>query len=216
MDDYTKLLEKALKVYIGEDILSSLKANGFNALNLEYKRSFATFLCIDIITIHFADEILIPETVMARMNYYYHTIIEQIIIHNGIINNINGDSILAVFDHNTSDSDLACKAALECIKMNHNICEKNNCSISLGIGITTGPTLVGNIGSPLKLQYSYIGDTVNLASRVQSLTKPLKENIIITETTKNLLTGSYDIHEIETIFHMKGSNNSLKLYGLNA
>ena len=71
--------------------------------------------------------------------------------------------------------------------------------LSHGIGIHSGEVLAGNIGSEDRMSYALVGDTVNSASRIEELTKQCKSDIIISQTTFNLLTESYDTEQLASV-----------------
>ena len=81
------------------------------------------------------------------------------------------------------------------------------------IGIYTGPALAGNIGSDLRLNYTVIGDTVNVASRLEGTNKEYGTQIIIGETTKNKLKGNYNLKKLGSVT-VKGRTEPLNIYTL--
>ncbi|MCP3944809.1 MAG: adenylate/guanylate cyclase domain-containing protein [Desulfobacteraceae bacterium] len=82
-----------------------------------------------------------------------------------------------------------------------------------GIGIHSGAVLAGNIGSQERMSYALVGDTVNTASRIEGLTKIYKTDIILSQTTYNLLTGSYITKQLEPV-KVKGKDEDLIVYKL--
>ena len=115
--------------------------------------------------------------------------------HNGIINKFLGDGFMALFGigvdaANHADEALATGrdmlSALE--ELNTRLLRENREPIAIGIGIHTGPAIVGSIGSPERLEFTAISSAVNIASRVEGLTKTVDRSLLLTEATaKHLL-----------------------------
>lgn len=154
--------------------------------------------------------------VVDLLNKYLNTMADAIDNHNGILDKFIGDAIMAVFGlpHNQKlDPKNAVKCGLEMIE----ILEKFNEDIpfdtilNIGIGISTGTVVSGNIGPKKKSEYTVIGNSVNLASRLENETKKFKVNILICETTYNLVSLDFHCREIDTVL-LKGINTPIKIY----
>jgi adenylate cyclase len=131
-----------------------------------------------------------PEQVVATLNEYFEKMIEVIFKYHGTLDKFIGDGLMAVFGAPLDDSYQernAVAAALEMQQALAEICAKREAEgfppLKIGIGINTGIAIVGNIGSTQRMEYTAIGDTVNLASRLESQTKSLDVPILISEYT---------------------------------
>ena len=135
-----------------------------------------------------------PKDVVRFLNTYFTEMEQAIRKHNGIVLQYIGDEIEAVFGypiHEPDHPDRALTAALEMRErlevLNEKRKEAGEEPIRHGIGIHTGPVLAGSVGSPDRLVYAMVGDTVNLASRIQTLNKQFQTDILISHTTRALL-----------------------------
>jgi class 3 adenylate cyclase len=138
-----------------------------------------------------------PEIVILSMRDYFTAMEEAVRAYGGLVLQYVGDELEAVFgvpletDHH---ADKAVQAALEMrkrlIQLNRSRQTEGEAPFQHGVGICSGPVLAGNTGSRHHPSYALIGDTVNLASRVQELTKEVGCDILITRSTKDLITTS--------------------------
>ncbi|WP_243237405.1 CHASE2 domain-containing protein [Heliobacterium chlorum] len=138
-----------------------------------------------------------PEEVVGRLNEYFSRMTQVIFKHGGTLDKFMGDGIMAVFGAPIADPDHALHA-LEAAKemcstleeMNQGWRERGEPLFNLGVGLNSGPVLAGNIGSEERMEYTVIGEDVNLSSRLESLNKQYKSRIILSERTLQYLTES--------------------------
>lgn len=130
-----------------------------------------------------------PERVVEFLNDYLSTMTEIIFAHNGTVDKFIGDAVMAFFgaprptgkdEENAMRAAAAMTQALPVIAARH----PGMTPLAIGIGIHTGEAIVGNIGSERRLDYTAIGDAVNLASRIEGLTKQYGCEIILSEATR--------------------------------
>lgn len=130
--------------------------------------------------------------------------------HGGNVNKFLGDGFMALFgigqdssaDRESSNhSEAAVRAALEMIQqlkgMNQELVGEEVPDLGIGIGLHSGPAIVGSIGSHDRLEYTAIGDTVNLASRVEGLTKEVGSPLLLTKAVREQLSEAFVVHEHE-------------------
>jgi adenylate cyclase len=159
-------------------------------VNLEGERRKITVLFSDIRQFTQLSEELSPEQVVSLLNTYFKSMLDVIFQHQGTLDKFLGDGIMVEFGAPLDDSlqeKHAVRAAIamhkELEQLNAKWRMENTPVIQMGIGIHTGLAVVGNIGSEKRIDYTAIGDTVNVASRLEQATKQLKTPILISETT---------------------------------
>jgi adenylate cyclase len=143
-----------------------------------------------------------PADVLRWLNRYLTAMDEVIREHGGFLNKFIGDGLMIIFGLPLSrgvrdDAGRAVKAALAMLKRVERLNRQHEGNpempqIRIGIGIHTGPLMAGSIGSASRQEYSVIGETVNLASRLESLNKPYKTEILLSQATYDLLHGDFE------------------------
>jgi adenylate cyclase len=139
-----------------------------------------------------------PEKVVEFLNEYFEAMVEVVFKHHGTLDKFIGDALMVLFGVPTSDpfqEEHAVNAAIEMRDVAARLRQKWHAegkkSFTVGFGINSGPAIVGNIGSPQRMEYTAIGDTVNLASRLESATKVQGVDILISEYTYNAIRGRF-------------------------
>ncbi len=137
-----------------------------------------------------------PKQVVQMLNRYFKTMSEAVETHNGLILQFLGDEIYAVFGAPVADENHPVHAVCTAFDMENRLADLNRefasrdlPTLDHGIGIHTGKVLAANIGSPDRLSYLLVGDTVNLASRLQAMTRDLNARIIVSQDTVDCLSG---------------------------
>lgn len=177
-------------------------------------------------TILFADlrdftpwvEATAPRQVVRDLNEYFTEMDQAIRAHGGLVLQFIGDEIEAVFGAPLAAPDHAARAVRAAIEMRRRLRTWNAAreaagkpALRHGIGIHTGTVLAGNIGGAERLSYALVGDPVNLASRIQGLTKDFKVDILISEATRERLDGSVMVEELPTV-RVKGRAEDVNVY----
>jgi len=159
-----------------------------------------------------------PEIVVTEMNKYYEEMSKIIFKHNGMIDKFIGDGIMAIFGAPLSYSghaDKAVSAAIEMVKKAEEISKewekKKGRSFEIGVGINSGIAIVGNVGSSIRTEYTAVGDTVNIASRLEPMNKEFKTSILITENTRIDLQGDYHLRNLGNTF-LRGKKKEITLF----
>jgi len=161
-----------------------------------------------------------PKEVVKIINGYFKEMDEAIRQHNGLVLQYIGDEIEAVFGAPIFREDhphMAMQAALEMRKrlqkVNDALRQRGYPALAHGIGIHTGHVVAANIGSPDRLSYALIGDTVNLASRLQGLNKQFSTDIIISAATRDRINGHFSLKELPAT-RVKGKSEAIQIFTL--
>lgn len=209
-------IRKTLERIVSPDIMHKLMGSDTSSLKHGEKKHVAVFFC-DLRKFTSYAEKNTPEDVIFFLNSYFGKIVDIVAEHNGIVNKFMGDAILAIFhlDDNTATIDDAVDTALDIVMHSHAICLPDGERFNVGIGIHIGYATAGTIGSQDRFEYTFIGDTVNIASRLDGLSKRLGYSIIISEDTYNNLKsetkgkftdlGEQQIRGKETPLHVYGA-----------
>ncbi len=164
-----------------------------------------------------------PQKVVALLNEFLRTMVhiveEQ---HSGMINKFLGDGFMALFGVGVEADTGADEAVQTAIAMldqlrdlNASLAARGEEHTSIGIGVHTGPAIVGSIGSPQRLEFTAIGSTVNLASRVEGLTKLVGETVLFTEATRAAMTRSLELKAMPPQ-KVKGVAELVQVWGIAA
>ena len=179
-----------------------------------------TILFSDIRGFTTISESMSPEKLIEILNRYFTPMTQAVLEHGGMLDKYIGDAVMAFFNapvNVKNHADAACYSALEMIekldRLNEVFEKEGILPIRIGIGLNTAEVIVGNIGSDAKKDYTVIGDGVNLASRVEGLTKNYTIQILITEFTVAKLVDDFVYREIEPV-KVKGKDEAVLLYEL--
>jgi len=178
--------------YVSKDVLNEVLHN-----YKEYLKSSAgqkvelTVLFSDIRGFTTMSETAPPEKIVEMLNIHFSVMAGIILKHNGTIDKYIGDAIMAFWGAPVRTEDHAERAVLAAVEMVESLKEVNrtlkergfDMEVKIGVGINTGVATIGNIGSELKKNYTVVGDTVNLSSRLESITKEYKTPLILSEYT---------------------------------
>ncbi len=160
-----------------------------------------------------------PEDVVEYLNTAFGSMIDTVDRHSGFINKFLGDGFMAVFGAPLDDpaaAKHAVAAAREILAdIDRRKAEGNTWPLEVGIGLHIGPCVVGNVGSPRRKEFTVIGDTVNLASRLEQLTKQFGTRLIISDAIVAAL-GAENCAPIPLgAVAVKGYAEPVQVWGLN-
>jgi adenylate cyclase len=206
-----------VRKFTSDEVADDLQESGF-ALGGKYVD--ATCMFTDIRGFTTFTETHTPEETIELLNTFYTLMFEAISNHGGTINQMMGDGILAIFgapgrlpDHCTQ----AVEAALEMIELielfNYDQAAQGKVVLKIGIGIASGKMVAGYTGTTHRATYTCIGDTVNLASRLESHTKQVGQQILIEENTRRELSPEIPV-EAQGPFQAKGKAQSVEVFSV--
>lgn len=210
-------IKQAMGKYISQDVMKNVVQN-IDDIKLGGKKAVVTVLFADIRGFTSMSEKMTAEDVSKILNEYFTEIEPIISKYNGVINKFIGDAVMAVFGDPIEDLNHpvnAVRCANEMLKKVDQLQDKwlfeGKPKIEIGIGINTGEAFVGNIGSEKRLEYTVIGDTVNLASRIESYNKVYKTNLLISSSTYSYVSGIADVIKISEVT-IRGKSKKMDIY----
>jgi adenylate cyclase len=178
----------------------------------------ATVLFTDIRGFTPLTEELGAQGTVSLLNEYFTLMVECIQKEGGMLDKFIGDAIMAAFGipvTHKDDEDRALRCAISMIRelraWNEKRAQEGLKKVSIGIGLNTDTVVSGNIGSPKRMDYTIIGDGVNLAARLESACKQYNASILVSENTLKKLKGTYRIRHIDDVI-VKGKSKPAGVY----
>jgi len=210
-----ELIKGAFSKYISSEVMEQI-INDPSKLSLHGKRIKATILFTDIRGFTSMSEKLEPEQVVSIINDYLTIQTDKVIKHNGFLDKFVGDCVMAVYGIPVPKDDDTYRAVRTAIDIRESVKKLNSIrermkqlTVGIGIGLNTGEVVCGNMGSPQKMDYTVIGDNVNLASRLEA--NAPANTIYVSESTYNETKDKFVYKELEPIF-VKGKKEPIKIY----
>lgn len=211
-----KRMKSTMSRYMDPGLADQLLKGGEDILG--GKSASATILFSDIRGFTTLTEELGPQGTVALLNEYFTIMVQCIHREGGMLDKFIGDAIMAAFGipvAHKDDEDRAVRTAIAMItELNAWNVERladGRKPVDMGIGLNTDTIVTGNIGSPKRMDYTVIGDGVNLAARLESACKQYRTRILISEFTYRKLRGTYRIREIDRVV-VKGKTEPVSIY----
>jgi adenylate cyclase len=211
-----KRLKSTMARYMDPGIADQLLASGAEALGGQ--GTPATVLFSDIRSFTSISEQLGPQGTVAFLNEYFELMVECIQKEGGMLDKFIGDAIMAGFGvpvPHEDDVDRAMRASIAMIKAlrawNVARAAEGKPAVDIGIGLNTDTVVSGNIGSRKRMDYTMIGDGVNLASRLESACKQYGAHILASDFTVKALRGTYRMRELDLVV-VKGKTKPVAIY----
>jgi len=218
LEDVTeeKRIRSTMSRYMSKEVADQLLSAGEDELG--GKEQKVTVMFSDVRSFTSIAEALGPRETVSLLNEYFTEMVDVIFQHGGILDKYMGDGIMALYgapflgDHDADNALAAADAMMERLAvLNLRRAEAGKQALAIGIGFSTGPTVIGNIGSVRRLDYTVIGDTVNLASRLEGATKQYGAKILLSEMTVRDLKRPATLREIDLI-RVKGKDRPVAVY----
>ncbi len=225
-------IRSAFNLYL-EPSVARLVSEDPSQLRLHGEKKDLTVLFSDLRDFTTASEALDAEKLVEFMNEYFGTMTEEIFRHDGLVDKYIGDAIMALWGAPVTTPDhavKACQAALDmvgCLESLQDAWRRiggaehggadlpRTPRLRIGVGINTGPMVVGNIGSQRRFNYTVMGDAVNLASRLEACNKLYGTRILIGENTRNAIGDEFLLREIDSV-RVKGKRQPVRVFELLA
>jgi adenylate cyclase len=203
-------IRETFGTYVDRDVAEHILREG---TALEGEQVEVTLLFLDIRNFTtFAERLSAPE-VVSTLNRLFEAIVPLIHARGGHVDKYVGDGLLAVFGaprRHTDHADRALTAALEIARA---VDDEFGDELSVGIGLDSGPVVAGNVGGAGRLEFSVIGDAVNVAARVESATRETGDRVLIAGRTTELLRPTNDVELVERPgLTLKGKTRPVEVY----
>lgn len=159
-----------------------------------------------------------PEEVVAMLNEYFGVMVKIINKYGGVVDKFIGDAIMAVWGAPHSSEKDTQNALTACLEMRKALAELNalrqtrgQSNIMIGMGLHCGPAISGTIGSDERMEYTVIGDTVNMTSRIESSTKAFGSDLLVSEEVQSKVLNQFKF-ELAGVAEVKGKSEPLKMF----
>jgi adenylate cyclase len=214
-------VKRAFAGYVSKEVMESVMAAG-GVARLETNRRRVTVMFADIVNFSSLAERVAPEKVVSLLNDFFDAMIEAVMRNHGVPDKLLGDGLMAIFGAPGDDpfqEEHAVQAALDMQARVLTLREKWEAEgygkISIGIGINSGTAVVGNIGSKQHMEYTAVGDTVNLAARLEAATREIDAPILVSENTYVAVRPAFKWRSVGDL-QVKGREDKVGAYAVEA
>ncbi|MBN1352136.1 adenylate/guanylate cyclase domain-containing protein [candidate division KSB1 bacterium] len=216
-----RIIKNMFNHYLSATVVNELLKNRAQ-LKPGGKRTVASVLFSDVKSFTSVSENLEPEELVALLNEYLSAMTDVVLKHNGYLDKYEGDAIMAIFGVPLPQTDHALRACSSALLMQSQLAKlrikwklENRPLLEMRIGINVGPMIAGNIGGEKRMDYTVIGDSVNLASRLEGANKLYGTSILISEETYERVKDDFIVRELDFI-RVKGKKKPVRVYELIA
>ncbi len=210
---------KLFRTFATPQVAEQLLRDGFS---LGGKYVTASIMFCDIRSFTTLSEKHEPAEIIELLNDYFALMFDAITTNNGMVNQMQGDGLMAIFGapaYYENHREQAVNAALEMIELlkafNEQRAVQNKSEVKIGIGIATGNVIAGYTGTQHRATYTCVGDTVNLAARIESHTKVVGKPILIDQFTREGLPDQISIEDLGEVM-FKGKQQPVQIFAVNS
>lgn len=213
-----ELLRNLLNVYVSPEVARQAVEHG---TQLGGQLVECTVLFSDLRSFTSLSETLPPDDLIALLNRYMEAMVSVIVSRGGVVNKFGGDSLLAVFGTPLNPSEEHASSAVRAafgmrdalVEFNRRQKDVKGPQLQCGIAVATGKVVAGNVGGRERIEYTVIGDTVNLAARLQAMSKELRSDIILNAEayTRAKAEMNLEAQGVPNV-HVRGKVESVTIY----
>ena len=213
-------LRRTFAHYLGAEVLEELLADP-HMMDLGGARRELTVLFSDIRDFTSLAERLTPEELVALLNVYLTPMTEEVLVRGGYLDKYIGDAVMAVYGAPVPKPDHAARALATAVAMSgalarlEPVLRARGVTLRIGVGVNTGEMVVGNMGSRERFDYTVVGDAVNLASRLEGLTKVYGVFCLVGPQTRAAAPAGYRFRELDLV-RVKGKALPVAIHELLA
>jgi adenylate cyclase len=218
LEDITseKRIRSTMARYMSPEVAEQLLAAGETVLGGKDQKVSVMFS--DVRNFTSLSEALGARETVSMLNEYFERMVDVVLSHRGVLDKFIGDAVMALFGvpfngaHDADDAVRVANAMFGALgELNRERRRAGKAPLDIGVGIATGIVVVGNIGSTRRMEYTAIGDPVNLASRLESATKYYGAKVLISESTRAELLHTARLREIDRL-RVQGKREPVAIY----
>ena len=213
-------IRKTFSQYLSGDVIALIEKDPQKYIRPGGELKELTVLFSDIRGFTTLSEGLTPDELVSLLNEYLGEMTEAVFANQGTLDKYIGDAVMAFWGSPVPQEDHAirgCACALQMLraleKLNRKWKSEGRTPLAIGIGLNTGPVNVGNMGTAKRLAWTVMGDNVNLASRLEGITKTYRIGVVISEATYQQVASRFTCRELDRIT-VKGKSQPVKIYEL--
>lgn len=201
-------IREAFGTYVDPDVADQVMHRG---VNLDSREVEVTVVFVDVRGFTRDAERRPARDVVERLNRLFETIVPIVHRHGGRVDKFVGDGLMAVFGAPRELDDHADRAVQAALEIERAVGAGRAGDIEIGVGVSTGPVIAGNIGAPDRLEFSVIGDAVNVAARVEAATRETGDTVLLTEATADALSAAVPLVERRGV-GLRGKSEPVRLF----